>query len=126
MITPACGVVLVTVALCVGCARDPIRQQAEAVMSRTTPAGADRPFLSAPSRDGMTLEYTWRLRVATVWPTYAKWAADQLSQAFTCRESQYVVECVRTGAGDSFTVRLSLPDPSEPHEVAVIFTARPN
>ena len=34
-----CGVVLVTLPLCVGCARDPIRQQAEAVMSRTTLAG---------------------------------------------------------------------------------------
>ncbi len=126
MITPASGVVLVLIAFCAGCARDPIRQQAEAVMTRTTPAGADRPALSAPTRDGMTVEYTWSLRVATAWPAYAKWAADQLSPTFSCRESPHIVECVRMGTGDSFHVRLSLPNPDDPHEVIGVFTARPN
>lgn len=46
--------------------------------------------------------------MATAWPTYAMWAADQLSPTFTCRQAPYTVECVRTATGDTFSVRLSL------------------
>lgn len=74
----------------------------------------------------MSVEYTWTVQISTAWPTYAKWAADQLSPMFICRESPHAVECVRTQSGDSFTVRLNLPNPTDPHDVAGVFTARPN
>ena len=124
--TLAGSVVVAMAALGAGCTHDPVRQQAEAAMSRTTPAGADRPFLSALTRNGMSVEYRWTLSVATGWPTYAKWAADQLSPMFTCRESALAVECVRTATGDTFSVRLSLANPDAPHDVSGVFTARPN
>lgn len=127
MTMPLAGsAVIVMAALGAGCTHDPVRQQAEAAMSRTTPAGADRPFLSAPTRTGMSIEYRWTLTLATAWPTYAMWAADQLSPMFTCRELPDAVECVRAATGDSFSVRLSIPNPNTPNEVTGVFTARPN
>ena len=126
MPTPLRGVVFVISALCVACVGDPIRREAEAVMARTTPAGAERPSLSAPTRGRMSVEYTWVVQITTPWPTYAKWAANRLSPMFTCRESAHAVECVRTVTGDTLTVRLSLLNPSDAHTVYGVFTARPD
>ncbi len=117
---------LAIAALCAGCAREAVRTEADSVMSRTTPRGSARPVLSPPTRQGLAVEYTWALRVATPWPAYARWATDRLAPAFTCHQFPRVVECVRRTTGDSFVVRLSVPDPDDPHHVAGVFTARPH